>query len=67
MNTQDYVWLTQNSYIFNNVRLQPEDLRMIIDIYNRVTGDNMRMTGCARCIQNIKKRLRVEYDRYQDL
>lgn len=67
MTQADYEWLQLNQHIFKNVKLTQEEKTMMIAIYNRVTGKTQKMTGCARCISNIKKRLFVEYDSYESL
>ena len=67
MKEADYRWLQLNQHVFQNVKLSREDLQTLITMYNNITGKNEKMTGCARCISNIKKRLKVEYDRYESL
>ena len=67
MREEDYRWLQLNQHVFQNVKLTREELERLIHMYNRVTGQNQKMTGCARCISNIKKRLKVEYDRYESV
>ena len=67
MKEADYRWLQLNQHVFQNVKLSREDLQTLITMYNNITGKNEKLTGCARCISNIKKRLKVEYDRYESL
>jgi DNA replication initiation complex subunit (GINS family) len=67
MTLEDYNWLTENKHIFNNVKLTPEEKLIMFSIYNRVTNETMKVTSCARCVSNVKKRLFIEYDRFQSL
>jgi len=62
MNNEDYKWLTDNHSLLGNVRMTQEQARMIYDIYNRITGENKPMSSCGRCVLNIKKRLKIEYE-----
>ena len=67
MTQAHYEWLQQHSHIFGNVRLKPEELDNLILIYNTITGESQKRTGCARCISNMKKRVFIAYDRYENL
>lgn len=67
MKQQYYNWLDNNDHVFLNVKLTPEEMLMLFTIYNSVTNETMRVTSCSRCISNVKKRLKVEYDRFQSL
>ena len=62
MNNEDYKWLTDNHSLLGNVRMTQDQARMIYDIYNRITGENKPMSSCGRCVFNIKKRLKIEYE-----
>ena len=62
MNNEDYKWLTDNHNLLGNVRVTQEQARMIYDIYNRITGENKPVSSCGRCVLNIKKRLKIEYE-----
>ena len=62
MNNEDYKWLTDNHSLLGNVRMTQEQARMIYDIYNRITGENKPVSSCGRCVLNIKKRLKIEYE-----
>jgi hypothetical protein len=65
MTQKDYDWLTENKHVFNNVRLTIDEKQRLFAIYNSVTNETMKVTSCARCVSNVKKRLVVEYDRFQ--
>lgn len=63
MTKGDYSWLTDNMMLLGNVRMTQEQARMIYDIYNRITGENKPVSSCGRCVLNIKKRLKFEYEK----
>lgn len=62
MNNEDYKWLTDNYVLLGNVRMTQEQAKHIYAIYNRTTGENKPVSSCGRCVLNIKKRLKVEYE-----
>ena len=62
MNNEDYKWLTDNHSLLGNVRMTQEQARQIYDIYNRITRENKPVSSCGRCVLNIKKRLKIEYE-----
>ena len=67
MTETNYRWLQLNQQVFQNVRLSKEDLTTLISIYNDITGESQKMTGCGRCVANIKKRVKAAYDSYESL
>lgn len=64
---QDYNWLKDNYVLLGNVTMTRPQLQTIFDIYNRITGENKPVTSCGRCVLNIKKRLKFEIEKYENL
>ncbi len=62
MNNEDYKWLTDNHSLLGNVRMTQDQAKQIYDIYNRITRENKPVSSCGRCVLNIKKRLKIEYE-----
>ncbi len=62
MTNEDYTWLTQNKQLLGNVGMTKQQAKQVFNIYNRITGENKPQTSCGRCVLNIKKRLRHEYE-----
>lgn len=67
MKRTDYDWLTMNLKLLGNVRMTRPELERLFSIYNSITGENKPITSCGRCVLNIKKRLRIEYEMLQRL
>jgi hypothetical protein len=67
MTPEDFEYLKENSFIFNNVKLTPEQLARLFRIYSQLEGKDHRPTGCGRCVSNVKKRVKAEYDRLSRL
>ena len=67
MKEKDYKWLTANMKLLGNVGMTRPELERIFSIYNDITGENKPITSCGRCVLNIKKRLRFEYEKYEKL
>jgi hypothetical protein len=67
MRLEDYVWCQDNHGILyqgHSVRT-PEKIK-IYEIYNAITGEQKRPNGCGKCLTNTLKRVRFEYEKYQD-
>ena len=62
MTQEDKEWLDQHPHILGNVSHTRDQLEMLFAIYNRLTGENKRVTGCGRCIMNTKKTIKYYYD-----
>jgi hypothetical protein len=62
MTNEDYDWLHNNYTLLGNVRMTQEQAKELYDVYNRITGDNKPVSSCGRCVLNIKKRLKIEYE-----
>lgn len=62
MINEDYDWLHNNYTLLGNVRMTQEQAKELYDVYNRITGDNKPVSSCGRCVLNIKKRLKIEYE-----
>ena len=67
MKRTDYEWLEMNLKLLGNVRMTRPELERMFKIYNDITGENKPITSCGRCVLNIKKRLRIEYEMLQRL
>lgn len=67
MKRTDYEWLEMNLKLLGNVRMTRPELERLFSIYNSITGENKPITSCGRCVLNIKKRLRIEYEMLQRL
>ena len=59
----DYDWLDANRQLLGNVTMTRDKLQILFDMYNRITGDNKPTTSCGRCVLNVKKRLKFEYEK----
>lgn len=64
MTQQDYDWLKENQIIFNNVRLTPEQLTRLFQIYSKLDNKEHKPTGCGRCVSNAKKRVLLAYESF---
>jgi hypothetical protein len=67
MKQEHYNWLTDNLVLLGNVRMTKEQSTKVFSIYNEITKENKPQTSCGRCVLNIKKRLRFEYEKFQNL
>ena len=67
MKITDYDWLTMNLKLLGNVRMTRPELERMFKIYNDITGESKPITSCGRCVLNIKKRLKFEYEKYEKL
>jgi hypothetical protein len=45
--------------------LPKEDRLKIYEIYNALTNENKKPNGCGRCLSNTIKRVRFEYEKYE--
>ena len=62
MTNEDYKWLTDNHSLLGNVRMTQDQAKELYDVYNRITRENKPVSSCGRCVLNIKKRLKIEYE-----
>ena len=60
-------WIEANPTIFKNVRIYQDQLEMLFTIFNDITGRNDRVTSCGRCVSNVKKKIKLEYDKARGL
>lgn len=67
MTDKDYQWLQNNLQILGNVRSTQAELTKLYDIHNSITGEQLPVSKCGRCVANIKKRILAEYERVQNL
>lgn len=57
-------WIEANAIIFKvSLRLTPEQLQGIFDIYNYVYSANKPKTSCGRCVDNVKKAVWSHYQK----
>lgn len=61
------IWLKENSSLFLvSQRLTNEQLVIIYDVYNAVTGEFKKPNSCGKCLKNTLDRLKVEYNKIKD-
>ena len=60
---------THRQYVKDNMllfttsrRYQPEEIRMIFEIYNAITGQKNKPTSCGRCVQTAKQTIVHYYE-----
>lgn len=62
-----HIWLLENKTIITvSSRLEPQQIDKIYKVYNLITGENKRHSGCSKCLFNTLKRLRAELDKIKD-
>lgn len=61
-----YNFLKNNEVFLGNVTTTKDIIEYFFHIYNQVTGENRPVTGCGRCVANVKKRLKIEITKYED-
>lgn len=62
MTDEQLLWIEANRVIFtSNVSTSKENVQMVYDIYNTITGENKKPNGCGRCYTTTKKRVLKEY------
>mgnify|MGYP000080986389 CR=1 FL=1 len=61
-----YNFLKKNSLYLQNVKAERELITYFFSIYNELTGENKPVTGCGRCVLNVKKRLKIEILKYEE-
>lgn len=61
-----YNFLKKNSLYLQNVKAERELITYFFSIYNDLTGENKPVTGCGRCVLNVKKRLKIELYKYEE-
>lgn len=61
-----YNFLKKNSLYLNNVKAEKELITYFFAIYNDITKENKAITGCGRCVLNVKKRLKIEIEKYEE-
>jgi len=63
MTQEDRDWLDARPFILGNTTPSREDLVVLWQIYNRLTGENHKFSTCGRCILNMKNRIKMYYDK----
>ena len=59
-------YLDNNKLLLNgNQRMTTIQLQNLFKIYLLLTGERKDITSCGRCILNMIKRIKVEYDKYK--
>lgn len=66
MTQEDKAWLDARPNVLGNTGQSREELVQLFDIYNRLTGENMKFTTCGRCVLNVKNRIKMYYDKERD-
>lgn len=67
MNKLEYEFLRRNWVLLGNVKTSKDVVAYLFEIYNKITGENKPVTGCGRCVLNVKKRLKIEVEKYESL
>ena len=62
-----YNFLKQNELFLGNVTATREQIEYFFYIYNEITGENKPITGCGRCVLNVKKRLKKAIEEYENI
>lgn len=61
-------WLHENKYLLTtSVKFEPGQLQTFFTAYNLITGESKGLTGCGRCILNMKHRLSAELKKQPDM
>lgn len=64
MRQDDIIWVRNNMLLLTTSRrYEVGELQRIFDIYNNITGEKKKTTSCGRCIETVKKRIKLEYDK----
>jgi hypothetical protein len=65
MMTQEHIqYVADNMLLFTTSRrYSPEELTQIYAIYNAITGERKKATSCGRCLEGVKKRIILEYNK----
>lgn len=62
MDSLDFAWVQRNLNKFqNNVSWQPDEIKILFEIYSKVDKKTHRPTGCSRCVASARARVYVEY------
>lgn len=70
MNTREEAlqWMEENKYLLTtSIKFGPGQLQTFFDAYNLITGEAKGLTGCGRCILNMKHRLSAELKKEPDM
>ena len=61
-----FSWLDANKYlVYNSVKFGGAQLTSFFSAYNLITGEAKSVTGCGRCLLNMKHRLRSEIEKHE--
>jgi hypothetical protein len=61
------LWLKNNTTVIKlNRSKTKEEIETIYQVYNALTGENKKHSGCSKCLYNTLKRLEVEYEKIKD-
>ncbi len=63
---EQYDFLKENEMHLGNVRTDKDLIGLLFAIHNSATGENKPVTGCGRCVLNVKKRLKIEIEIYEE-
>ena len=56
-------YVEHNKLLFTTSRrYKPEELKMIFEIYNVITGQNKKPTACGRCVTTAKQIILHHYE-----
>jgi len=58
---EELKWLKENAVLVNvSQKLEKNIIERLYKLYNMITGENKKMSGCGKCLFNVTKRLKVE-------
>ena len=64
MTKEQIKFIEDNMLMFTtSVRFTPDQSRQLYEIYNSITGENKRPTGCGRCTSGVLKTILNKYNK----
>ena len=67
MTKPHYEFLKKNQVHLGPTKTPKEIVQYFYHIYNEITGEAKAISGCGRCVLNVKKRLKIEIENYEKL
>jgi len=65
LNEEEYKQL-EEWFKFNRLKVNAEQQRMLLNIYNRVFNKNMKFSTCGSCVRNMVRDLEKVYYEYRE-
>ena len=61
-----FEWLSKREFILTaSIKFAPGEVQTFFTVYNLITGEAKGLTGCGRCLLNMKHRLSAELKKYK--